>query len=316
MGDITLILDRKESVVRMEANAVRIDRPGCRPQRAPLSMLDKVVVFGNPMVGCDVWRALSQNGIPALLFPIRGKGDAAYVGSGLSSFVQSRLEQYAASQDKDRRVIIARWLLDEKLSGQATMLQNVGGKSPKLKTAIEQINRHRADLHARNSIQELMGLEGAAAACYFKILAETFEDKWNFTGRNKRPPRDPVNALLSYGYTLATTPIHRLALAEGLDPAVGFLHSTKNGRDSLILDILEPIRPNVDWFVSQILASKLSPKHFSSNPQDGCRLTKEGRVIFFKAWAQWSSYDWEELEIEQRIKAVIMSLIVRIGVDR
>ena len=87
--------------------------------------------------------------------------------------------------------------------------------------------------------------------------------------------------------------IHRAILQRGLDPALGFLHTPQSGRESLGLDILEPLRPEVDWFVLQLLDSSLNLKHFTTNDQDGCLLNKKGRNIFFRAWAKWQEPDEE-----------------------
>ena len=123
-----------------------------------------------------------------------------------------------------------------------------------------------------------------------KFFLNTFGIK---CGRNRRPPRDPVNALLSLTYVISGGEIRRAILQRGLDPALGFLHASQSGRESLALDILEPLRPEVDLFVLTLLDSSLNLKHFTTNDQDGCLLNKKGRSAFFKAWAKWQEPDGE-----------------------
>ena len=81
--------------------------------------------------------------------------------------------------------------------------------------------------------------------------------------------------------------VRRAILQRGLDPALGFLHVPQSGRESLVLDILEPFRPEVDCFVLMLVDTMLTLKHFTPNDQDGCLLNKKGRSLFFKAWAKW-----------------------------
>jgi CRISPR-associated protein Cas1 len=103
-----------------------------------------------------------------------------------------------------------------------------------------------------------MGQEGAAAIAYFQGLAQIIAPRWGFCGRNRGPPRDPVNALLSLCYTLAAQTILRTLQRKGFDPALGFLHPPEAGRHSLVLDALEPIRPEIDRFVLQLLEHPLT----------------------------------------------------------
>ena len=110
---------------------------------------------------------------------------------------------------------------------------------------------------------------------------------FQFCGCNRRPPRDPVNALLSFSYVMTGGEVRRAILQRGLDPALGFLHVPQSGRESLVLDILEPFRPEVDCFVLMLVDTMLTLKHFTPNDQDGCLLNKKGRSLFFKAWAKW-----------------------------
>ena len=112
-----------------------------------------------------------------------------------------------------------------------------------------------------------------------------WDNAWEFKERNRRPPRDPVNALLSLSYTLAGNSIGQLASTRGLDISLGFLHAPLNGRPSLALDLLEPVRPWIDqWIWQQVDKGLLTPKQFSNNLEQGCRLDKEGRQAFFSAW--------------------------------
>jgi len=287
MAGITVVLDRKELVVRMEAETMRVDRPDCRLQRFPLAMIERVVVVGRPMVSCDVWRALAGRNIPALLLSGRRDGATAHIGPGLSASAAVRLAQFRAYENRNLTMTVCRWLLSEKLGGQERNLGEPGKGGAALDACRQQIKAANRSLHGAHGRNELMGLEGSAASAYFRAISQVVPEKWKFTGRNRRPPRDPVNALLSLSYTLGLSEVRREILRAGLDPAFGFLHALQSGRDSLALDLLEPLRPKIDRFVLDIIRDQLTLRDFSTNSQDGCRLNKSGREGFFQAWVRW-----------------------------
>ena len=309
MSDITLILDRKELVVRMESKSIRMDRPDGPPERIPLKMIARVIVMGSPMVSCGVWRALAEQNIPAILLPSRGGGAPAYTGSGLSATVFTRMDQYAAAQDERRSLTIAKWLVDEKLKGQESVLRKLGNNSREIESLCKQIINIRKKLFVSENLNSLMGHEGAAASAYFRALALMIPEKWQFTGRNRRPPRDPVNSLLSLSYTLAQGEVCHIIQRKGLDPSLGFLHSPKPGRESLVLDILEPLRPDLDVFVLYLIKETLNLKHFIQNGQDGCLLTKKGRSAYFKEWASWQEGEGSKTRLRSLATNILNELI-------
>ncbi len=201
MSDITLVLDRKKLVATTETNLIRIDQPGFEPQKIPLKMIGRVIVAGAPMVACSVWRTLAQHNIPAVILPARGKGAAAYLGTVIPTSVERRLVQYQAVSDDKLTLAVAQWLLTEKLKGQEANLAIMAKRNVKLDDYIERIRTCRRKLQEDRHSESLMGHEGAAANQYYKALAKVLPAKWKFTGRNRRPPRDPVNGLLSLSYT-------------------------------------------------------------------------------------------------------------------
>lgn len=293
MSDLTVILDRKELVVRMESKSIRVDRPDGPLERIPLEMIGRLILIGSPMVSCDVWRALAEQNIPAVLLPSRGGGVSAHMGAGLSATITTRIAQHMAAHDDKYSLSIGQWLLDKKLQAQEAVVKKLGNGEPELESICAQIRSCRERLQKADERNSLMGHEGAAASAYFTAFAKILPEKWNFHGRNRRPPRDPVNALLSLSYVMTGGEVRRAILQRGLDPALGFLHAPQSGRENLALDILEPLRPEVDWFILHLLDSSLNLKHFTTNDQDGCLLNKKGRNVFFRAWAKWQEPDVE-----------------------
>jgi CRISPR-associated protein Cas1 len=137
------------------------------------------------------------------------------------------------------------------------------------------------------SLGALMGVEGAAASAYFGAFATAFAPALGFTGRNRRPPRDPVNVCLSIGYTMLQFEALRAVTGVGLDPAVGVYHEVRPGRDSLACDLVEALRPAVDGFVHDLFAVHgLRPESFSGGGTEPCRLGKAGRTLFYRVYEE------------------------------
>jgi CRISPR-associated protein Cas1 len=132
-----------------------------------------------------------------------------------------------------------------------------------------------------------MGSEGAAARAYFAAFATAFAPALGFVGRNRRPPRDPVNVCLSIGYTLLHFEALQAAARAGLDPAIGVYHEVKPGRDSLACDLVEPVRAEVDGFVHDLFATAgLRPEHFTGGGGAPCLIGKAGRTLFYRAYEE------------------------------
>jgi CRISP-associated protein Cas1 len=145
----------------------------------------------------------------------------------------------------------------------------------------------------------LLGVEGAASARYFQYWGTLFDAKWQFSGRNRRPPRDPVNALLSLGYTLVCHTAARLAAQDGFETTLGFLHQPTSGRPSLALDLIEPLRPWVDeWILTQCQEGDWTQDDFSYEPDTGCRLNKTVNRRFFSRWHGAAEHWFQQLTSE------------------
>ena len=138
-------------------------------------------------------------------------------------------------------------------------------------------------------LSELLGIEGTAAALYFEhfesMLKGSPDWQFNWKGRNRRPPRDPVNSLLSLGYSMLTKELSGVAHTVGLDPFLGFLHQPRYGRPALALDLMEEFRPLVadSVAISLINRGELGPEDFI-NSANGTFLNQSGRKAFWESW--------------------------------
>lgn len=276
-----LVVDRKTSAISLEGAALRVSLAEGGFRRIPLNLLSQVVVHGAVPVSCDVFRALAERGIGAVLLAGRGHKPVAFAGAGLAPFVGWRLRQFAAFQNGATKMEIVRELLSLKFSVYAAAALSLPS-SVAVETRAAQLQA-RERLASARDLASLRGIEGATAAAWFSALRKVIDPFWLFTGRNRHPPRDPVNALLSLAYTLTTSAVADEVLIQGLDPALGFLHVPAPHRPALSLDLVEPLRALVDvWVLTQL--AQYVPEDFTLNEQDGCRLSKDARSRFYAEW--------------------------------
>jgi CRISPR-associated protein Cas1 len=211
-----------------------------------------------------------------------------------------RLEQHRAHNDPVRAFTLARPFVHAKLANMRAMLLRANRKrddpaiaraAASLKGVLDQVDeldprqaalppdpsRPQADtLHGT-----LLGLEGAGTAFYFGVLGRLLKEDWGFKRRQRRPPRDPVNALLSFGYVLLMNHVASAVNIVGLDPYVGFLHSSQYGKPALPLDVMEGFRPLVvDSVVLTLLNNQMLTRRDFEEELGAYRLTDKGRRTF------------------------------------
>lgn len=281
MSAMTLLIDHKEAQLTLEGTGVVCIRyPDRPPVRVGLHGLQRLIISGDIALGSRLLRACAEAGVGLVLVPARGRGAAVNLFPAPAATLHLRHAQHCGFADAARRLPLARATVVAKIGQQQVWLEAQGTGA--------NLSRFQTEARQAADIGSLLGIEGAASARYFAAWAGLWEAPWSFPGRNRRPPRDPVNALLSLGYTLALGYVGRLVAARGLDPGFGFLHTPQAGRPALTLDLLEPVRPWVDQWVWERLQSEglLTPAHFTLSSAEGCRLNQEGRARFYAAWHQ------------------------------
>jgi len=209
--------------------------------------------------------------------------------AGTTGNVELRRAQYRAADDPTRQLYLARATVAGKIANLRTMLQRGARGSvdaPELAEIAARLTARRSATSDVASLPELMGLEGAATRDYFSAFDTLVGPPWTFTGRQRRPPPDPVNAMLSFGYTLLVEDAVSALQIAGLDPEVGFLHAAGWGRPSLALDLIEEFRPLVvDITVTRLARTgQISPSDFIISDQDGCRMNSSTRDLFLGAY--------------------------------
>lgn len=210
-------------------------------------MLDvsSVSIFGNAQVTAQAVRELLDRGIPVCHFTYGGWLKGVTWGMGHKN-VDLRMRQFAAAGEKIRSVPIARDLVIAKIRNSRVMLRRNHPDPPE--HALKEMMRLARNARNADSLQTLLGIEGAAASVYFANFGDMLRSDrtpFDFKTRNRRPPRDPVNAVLSFLYSMLIKQALVSAIAVGFDPYLGFYHQPKYGKPALALDLAEEFRPIV-----------------------------------------------------------------------
>lgn len=279
-----MVLDQKSLTIRLHNSVLKIYQDDKLIQHAAIKVLDMLVIYGNPMIEAGIFRALASANIPTIILANRGTQTPALLGQGLNSHLQARRLQYACADNPEQALELARWFLVHKFLSYHPLVTLLEQENFEYQPLFKQIQHALAQAHQTHTLNTLMGIEGNLSRLWFQTLAQSMPKQWRFKGRNRQPPRDPLNALLSLGYTLALGDIRQVISSYGFDPALGFLHQDYPARDSLALDVLEVYRSGVDLFALKML-DDLNPTDFRYSEKEGCRLVKAVRPRFYREWA-------------------------------
>lgn len=253
-------------------------------------MIERLVIIGHVELSSEVLTRLGEAGIGCVFMPGRGQKRSTFMRSESHGDAVRRLGQYQFALTSDHTSFWARNIVRLRVAGQRRLLGHVLQERPDqrhtLWKACKEIDVARSTLRDPElSLESLRGQEGAAAAAFFRGYTSLFPKSLGFYERNRRPPRDPVNAVLSLGYALAHGDALRAITASGLDPAIGFLHQPAWGRDSLACDLTELARSRVELLTWHLFAHReLETTNFSNSPEGGVRLRKDARYNFFSRW--------------------------------
>ncbi len=296
-----LYLNTQGLYVGKKAELLEIKDRGKVVQQVRLRDINQVNLFGNIQMSTQALQTLLYEQIPVVLFTQRGYFYGMLQGTGLKNILLRR-EQFRMADDPQRSLAIARALVAGKIRNQRVLLMRNHVSPPP--DAIAQLKRWATKAETASSPQVLLGIEGNAARFYFQhfagmikvgdqpmdpanALGEPPRYNFDFRNRNRRPPRDPVNALLSLAYTLLAKDLTVTAAAVGFDPYLGFYHLPRPGRPALALDLMEPFRPLLaDSAVITAINNRMScPEDFVQSGS-GVTMTPSGRKAFIRAYEQ------------------------------
>jgi CRISP-associated protein Cas1 len=260
-------------------------------QEVRMGEICQVSLMGNVQVSTQTIQALCEAGIPICYFSMGGWFYGITTGLNQKNVFLRRSQFRLAEQDSFPRVL-ARGLVAGKIRNQRTLLQRNHVEPDRNTLASMKEMAERAE--GAGTLEELLGIEGNGARLYFRDFAGMIkvndaerapELRFDFEGRNRRPPRDPVNALLSLGYSLLAKDLTVACYAVGFDPYVGYYHQPRFGRPALALDLMEPFRPLIvdSAVLTAINTGMITTKDFV-RAGGSVALTASGRKAFFRAY--------------------------------
>jgi CRISP-associated protein Cas1 len=268
----TLYLTEPGTMVRYRNESLVITRKQ-KSQTCRLGEVDLILVLPGVQFTDVAISKLLDKGIETIFLRQDGNFRGRLQGH-FSTNPAIRISQYRVL-DSAFAMALAQKLVMGKIRNQRALLQRRNRTSPgkiaELAEAIDLIQTYSYQLHDNSTLlnrNELMGVEGICARSYYQALRYWFPSQWNFTGRNRRPPLDPINALMSWGYGVLLARVFSACVQVGLDPYLGFFHATEPYRPNLVLDAMEEFRPViVDQAVISIIQSNvLTPEDFHASP--------------------------------------------------
>lgn len=292
-----LVIDRRDTCLEVSGNSLIVRIDGVRQSPVPLKLLTHLIIARKARLSSSVLTCLAAQQTAVTILGGRFQDQPAAVIGLKATLARTRRAQYAAALNATDQLKICRVLINAKTRRQIRLLGKIRADRPDKRYALTKaIRRQRSSIdvaRVSTTVASLRGTEGANAAAHFEALSHVFPPALEFRGRQRRPPPDPVNVLLSLTYTIifhtATSVSHQV----GLDPLCGYLHDPLHGRDSLAADLSELLRPGAEEFVWRTLRTGiLSEDHFVQS-DEGCLLGKTGRGIYYQLISAHKP-DWEQ----------------------
>ncbi|WGE32521.1 type I-C CRISPR-associated endonuclease Cas1c [Actinobacillus genomosp. 2] len=283
----TLYITTQGSYLHKERETLVVEQERKKVAQLPIHSIGHIFCFGNVLVSPFLMGFCGENNVNLAFFTESGR----YLGrlqGRQSGNVLLRRAQYKKSETNP--LPIARNIIAAKIQASKRVLQRQirnHGENADIQSAITALNYSLQQLKTADNLDLIRGIEGDAASRYFGVFSHLIKANsgFHFDGRNRRPPRDGVNALLSFLYSIVGKDISGALQGVGLDPQIGFLHADRPGRDSLAQDILEEFRA---WWVDRMVLSlinrgQIKPDDFITEASGAVTLKPEARKLLFQA---------------------------------
>ena len=296
--------------IRLKGEQIVVFKGNNQLLEIPVHRTDSIMVLGNVQVTTQALVKLLANGTDISYFTYGGK----YIGHTVSERSKNiflRFAQYELYNNKDKRLALAKIIVENKIANQINVIKNFHWEreSYDYKKDVMQLEAVKKTLDSKNTNNEVMGVEGLCSNIYFQCFRHMLKCNFSFEKRNRRPPRDPVNAILSLAYTFLTKDMCTIIEGESFEAYLGFLHGIRYGRKSLALDLIEEWRqPAADRLVLRLFNKKmLSENDFKEDTGDGVFLTEEGFKKFCTEYERWMTgpdYKGKSLRFLMKSQAV------------
>ena len=329
----TLYVTTPDVYLSLEGENVVILRKDEVLIRVPLHNLESILTFGYTGASPALMGACAERKIALSFFTLNGRFIADISGIEQGNVILRRT-QYRYADDLQKSAVISRNILLCKLHNGRWVLERVirdhGNRinAEDVKAAVQIIVNSIKLLQQADDLESMRGIEGVAAAAYFSAFDEMIiqsKESFFFHARNRRPPLDNVNALLSFTYSILANDIASAIRAAGLDPFVGFLHRDRPGRRSLALDMLEELRPIfADRFVLTLINNRIvGASDFYVQENGAVRMKDDARKEFLNAWQTRKQEEFKhpylnesiEWGLVPHVQALLMARFLRGDLD-
>jgi CRISPR-associated protein Cas1 len=275
-------ITQQGAVLSKEGERLIVTHEGITLLDQPLIHVSQVVLFGNVTVTAPAASLLLKRQIEVVFLSIHGR----YKGRlqpECSRTVDARRRQYLSAEDPAFCLTLARALICGKMHNTAQFCLRQRHRPTTLEDGLSKLQRLERQALQAGHLDVLRGYEGTAAAVYFAVYRQFLKQDLGFTCRVKRPPTDPVNVLLSLGYTLLFNNVHSIVNLVGLDPYRGFFHSDRPGHAALVSDLMEEFRPLiVDSVVLWVINRHIITWEDFTGRGEGLTFRQEGVKKFLK----------------------------------
>ena len=281
------------------------------PVRLDPRALRLVLCYGNIGVTDDAIALLWQHDVQVAWLSPNGSRCRGRMVASDSTRAALRSRQHTLFSRPEERFRLARDIVASKIESQIVATQHYRRQGVREgKVSLERLSNYRRNVDSIASIDALRGLEGAASAEWFRLLSVLIRPPWVFEKRARRPPPDPVNALLSLGYTWLLTRVIARCEAEGLEVYLGALHEYRAGRPSLACDLMEPFRvPAVDrWLIGVTNRNRIQIEEVSKN-EEGFRLMPSAFGRMLQSWEE----NWLSQELATALDDQINKLVSEVA---
>lgn len=292
----TLFITTENAFLSLDGETVNVEINKKKVGQFPLHTLESIVCFTYNGATPAFMGVCAKKGINLAFYSPFGKFLCRVAGASQGN-VLLRKKQYRVSDHQEESCLLSRnfilgkvfncrWSIDRTLRNHALRVDE-----ERLRKSVQYLSEGLEKIRREESLDSLRGLEGECASVYFGVFDELIlnqKEDFGFSGRNKRPPLDRINAMLSFGYSLLANDCAGALEGAGLDSYVGFLHRDRPGRKSLALDLMEEMRAcMVDRFVLTLVNNRqIKKEHFRTSESGAVEFTEDGRKKFITAWQE------------------------------
>jgi CRISPR-associated protein Cas1 len=300
----TIYLTEQNSVLRKRGKRLIVQKENEILLSVPCHKIDNVLIFGNVQFTTQAVTEMLDNGIELAILSrtgnLRGK-----ITSPAAKNIELRIRQFEKFQDEKFRLDFSREIVAGKITNSLNFIRQFSYKHPEIsfQKETEDLKKTLGNVISEKNADRLLGLEGNAAKVYFGAFGKMMRGEFVFAGRKKRPPTDPVNAMLSLSYTLVFNEISAVLEGVGLDPYLGYFHKPDYGRASLASDIVEEFRsPVADKLVRYLVRKQIFRKSdfYINFENNGVYFMQEAQKRYFAEYEKMLNQEFVHPETSEK----------------